>query len=574
MQKIEMFRSRLPVILELSNVEAARPVGHDGLTFWKEVAYAGTFKKRGQTIRLSKKLFDHWKRTFDEQRANGDLDHLPLPVEHTRDPEKKRGRIIALASRPNKSGIDAIYAKVRFRDHEAAKLRDSGVSVFSPAQQEFGSGRTYVRPLEHVCITDSPVVPRMEPYSIALSFNDDASKKDSDKEKKPDQPQSPPNSQQNPQTNPQQAQKMSVRDLATQLGVDASITDEQQLLQAITNVIAQLKARAQAPMPPARPIVNTQIQPGYGPPAMHTGRPPMAMAFDESKHPRGKKGTHEGGKFTTATNASKTANTKTREARSSGSANAHAIAARAHKAALEAYNAPELNDPTRVTADEAYHRTQKSIEHENMAKYHDDLAKKLKKTSLSLALSRLTEDDVMAMSKKQFKKLKKNLTSKLNERSHFGQERIAGPDEDDTYKDEDNDAFASGCDNEDDEDTFSGRGRKDTTLALSGSVLGVVKNARKTTIDALVRSGAATPATAKQLTADFVDNENVALSHEHDDGFDYVVSLLKNNGRVLPGGKSGAQVSAGQAVALSHEPEGDSNPLIADAEERAKNFRR
>ncbi len=526
------------------------------LEFWKEIAHVGQFEKDDFRFSISENLLDHWDRTFRAMNKHGLK--VPLPVEHTRNPEAKRGDILDMRRDVNSKGQPSLFARIKFRDQEAAKLKDSNVSIFVPHEVKSGYGQVFVKPIEHVAITDYPVIHDLEPFqpivcslagtklaeppaktpalaldrsegfdplrspivmdaerrfrgdSMALSFPD---KGDGDKPPdKPNVPDSQPKQQGQPTNNPQAAQQMTLRDLASQLGIDPSITDEQQLLQAVSAAIAAMKARAQAPMPP-RPGMPpgapqapapgfTPMMPhappspaGYGPPAMHTGRPPIAMTRPKNR------------------------------------------------------------------------------------------------PFVALSLEDLPEEVVMSLSKKQMKKvikaIKKGKSAKggvsgdkdpvqhLNEESHFGQEDIGGSDEDDTFKDEDNDAFYNGCDNdEENEETMSGKGKPGLSrgMALSGSLLTVVQTGRQVQIDDLHRRGFITSHAKKDLEARFIKAPAVAFSHEYDDGFEATLNLIRSNGRVLPAGRTGPQTEHGiempeGAVALSNG--GRSNPVVADAERRA-----
>lgn len=366
---------------------------------------------------------------------------------------------------------------------------------------------------------------------ISLSFPPNGAAKATDSGKdnsggdKPTDKATPgPNQQSGQQQPPATAtQKLSLRDLATQLGIDQSITDEQQLLTMLSNVIMQLKARAQAPMPPQYPMgQQPQVQrppmpPSpmagqppmmhpqgqFGPPAIHTGRPPVAMSRKQFRR---------------------------------AVANSDAVA------------------------------------------------------EVGLSLGDIPPEIVMALSKKQMKKVLKTIkkgkkggggvsgdkeyVQKLNDKSHFGtDEDCEGGDYDDTYKDENNDAFENGEDNDDDGDgTFNGKGSPGKlshvdSMALSGAVLDAVKTSRTTIIDSKFKEGKLTGAGRTLALQRFVAGQGVALSHQYDDGFDFFIQQLDANGRVVPGGKTGIQAAG--AVALSNGELSESNPLIADADRRA-----
>jgi len=673
-------------IISLSHGDGDVQATSDPLTFWKEIAHVGKFYKGSQEINITPRHLKHWAGTFKAMSQVGIK--VPVPVEHTENPERKRGEVLAMITRENRKGVPALYARIKFRDADAAKMKDSGTSIYVPTKRESGLGHHFVSPVTHVAVTDYPVIPDLEPFSQALSLSltsdvsgvalaydpdeerdeigrwtgpgsadiakrrskreqaadaeDHASAKsllkhikslgftasrwagnydkgnvrvsihgddgrasltvfdgkpgnghvkydmnlpfasgkvahkiiehvlaqesgtamslshnfnpntsaivmdaasrtgalngitlsfppnnDSGGNDKPDasggdkplDKASPPANQKAPQQQPPNGatQQITLRDLATSLGIDQSITDETQLLTLVANVVAQLKARAQAPIPPQQPFPNPmmprppmppspmasqppQMHPAgqFGPPALHTGRPPMQMSRNQFKR---------------------------------------------HVAEL---------------------------------------------AGVALSLDDIPEEIVMALSKKQMKKViktikkgkkgsvsgDKDVVQKLNDKPHFGtRDDVEGGDYDDTYKDEGNDAFDNDDGNIDSDDALDGSGRPGKlsmgSMALSGSVLDAVKNSRKIIIDNLFSQGYVNAHVRKSLMGDFVDSGNVALSHQYDDGFDRTVQMIMANGKVMNTGKSGIQAAGGTVVALSNGDLSESNPVLADAERRA-----
>jgi hypothetical protein len=420
---------KLPaMILSLSAGDSDSAPTFDPLTFWKEAAHAGTFHKGYQRIEITPRHLSHWERSYREMRQLGLS--VPVPVEHTRDPERRRGEVVDMALRTNSRGLPALYAKVKFRDAEAAKLSGSGVSVYVPREVQTGAGRTFKSPVEHLAITDYPVIPDLEPFSqaLSLSFADE----DVSLEFPPSKDEGsgkPPTTGQPPQQGGQP--EVTLQSIAQALGIPPGTTDEKQLLAAIMQAVTAMRAQ-QRPMTPQQPQMMPQrppMPPAYG------ARPPMAMA-----------------------------------------------------------------------------------------------------------LAQIPQEALMAMSKKQFKKLSKEL-SRVPTRDDSGRDLTDDTDLDDAG--------------------LGGLG--DRPVALSGTVLGAVKTGRKTVVDGLFARGLVTAHARKQLEADYVDGQGVAFSHQYDDGFDRVVKLLEGNGRVLNAGKTGPQ----GGVALSKGGPEESNPLLADAERRA-----
>lgn len=142
----------------------------DPLEFWKEMAHEGVAVKGNTRVNITRALLDHMHQTFAEMSAVGI--EVPVPIEHTKDPEKRRGTVKETRRKKNKKGKEAIYGRVRFRDAEAAKLAKlSNVSIFVPKFREDGKGGGWRNPLEHLAITDYPVIAGLEPFEpVVLSF--------------------------------------------------------------------------------------------------------------------------------------------------------------------------------------------------------------------------------------------------------------------------------------------------------------------------------------------------------------------------------------------------------------------
>jgi hypothetical protein len=213
------------------------------LEYWKELCHEGEFvKDDGKSrfgFKITRSLMDHWEKTFGEMSKDGLS--VPLPVEHNKDPEKRRGSVVEFKRQPNKRGISALYGRIKFTDADSAKLAKSGagVSIFVPKKVTNGHGKDYVMPIEHVAITDYPVLHDLEPFTVALSLT------------------------------AEEEIDMTLRELATQAGIDPSITDEQQLLLALSQKLA---------------AVNPQRPPVPGAPPTAPPRPPMpGRPFGASK---------------------------------------------------------------------------------------------------------------------------------------------------------------------------------------------------------------------------------------------------------------------------------------------------
>jgi len=208
--------------------EPARQLDKKGLVFEKEIVRAGEFTKSGRSGKVTRhvideRMLDGFVRNFAEMKRDGV--HVPVPVEHTVDPEKRRGTVTDMTKRPNGSGVPAVFARIEFRDAEAAKMaQTAGVSVYVPDKIHNGTlGKDYHAAVEHVALTDYPVINDLAPFKpLALSL-----KMEND---------------------------MTLKDLAAQMGVDPSITDEQQMLLAMSMKLQQMRGPQQPPAPaPGQP---------------------------------------------------------------------------------------------------------------------------------------------------------------------------------------------------------------------------------------------------------------------------------------------------------------------------------
>jgi hypothetical protein len=239
----------LYVSLNHGEVELAQP-GANGLPrFWKQLAYTGNFVKvkpdgTSQTISLSQELFNWWHQyTVPGFKAEG-ID-IPLPVGHTMKPEARRGKLLETKLGLDKLGRSSIFGLIEFAKPEYADLSASNVSVFAPETFTSGNGKTYPWPLQHVAITDYPVLPGLEPFDMALSLDYSLTL----------------------------GGAMTLRDLATKLGIPATVPEDQLLAQ----MDAKITAMQTPPAPPAPPVAPPAPRPPA--PPMMPPRPPVAASI-------------------------------------------------------------------------------------------------------------------------------------------------------------------------------------------------------------------------------------------------------------------------------------------------------
>lgn len=148
----------------------AKPFIHMGTVegkprYRKELIHVGTFFKDETKFEITEDLLTHWANTFSQFQQNGI--GVPVPVEHTTDPEKNRGQVVRMSVEKNSRGIPALFGVIEFKDNESAKLAETAqVSIFSPPDFNDGRGRRYYRPVRHVALTDYPVVPKLDNFEI------------------------------------------------------------------------------------------------------------------------------------------------------------------------------------------------------------------------------------------------------------------------------------------------------------------------------------------------------------------------------------------------------------------------
>jgi hypothetical protein len=141
----------------------------------KELIYPGKFIKKDEDgdvefdLPVNEKLIDHWVATFNQMKKNGI--EVPLPIEHTSNPARRRGTVVKLAKEFNpKRGANSLYCYVTFRDKESESMaKTAQVSLYAPPSFIDGKGRKYSRPIRHVALTDYPLIPGLGEFEIAAS---------------------------------------------------------------------------------------------------------------------------------------------------------------------------------------------------------------------------------------------------------------------------------------------------------------------------------------------------------------------------------------------------------------------
>lgn len=142
-------------------------VNDGGNVYRKELIYVGAFAKKEDdlTFAVDEPLIDHWVDTFALMYANGVK--VPLPIKHTTDVEANRGETLAMFKATNQFGLPALYADIKFRDADAEKLAlTANCSIYVPPESTDGKGNTYIRPVAHIALTDYPVIPKLDKFTV------------------------------------------------------------------------------------------------------------------------------------------------------------------------------------------------------------------------------------------------------------------------------------------------------------------------------------------------------------------------------------------------------------------------
>lgn len=155
------------------------PAKGKGLRFKKEAIYVGEFfapQPDGgkQKFSVTKADLDHWKRSIDLQIERGI--RVDVPSGHVTDPEASRGEVVAAEVGKDSQGRDALFVDIEFADDEAARMaKTAEVSIFSPPSWEDGLGNTYSRPIRHVALTQQPVIPSLDAFTLVASLDEKVS---------------------------------------------------------------------------------------------------------------------------------------------------------------------------------------------------------------------------------------------------------------------------------------------------------------------------------------------------------------------------------------------------------------
>ena len=148
----------------------------DGLKFRKEAIYVGTFyaptpEGGRQKFDVTEKDLKDWKASIDLQLSRGIL--VDVPIGHTTSPEASRGKVVGAEVAVNSRNEPALFLDIEFADEKAAQLaKTTQVSIFSPPSWTDGLGNTYSRPVRHVALTQQPVIPNLDAFTLIASLDE------------------------------------------------------------------------------------------------------------------------------------------------------------------------------------------------------------------------------------------------------------------------------------------------------------------------------------------------------------------------------------------------------------------
>ena len=136
-----------------SGAAATDAIGVPRQRFVKDLIRVGEYVAGGIRHTVSLDRLRHWAATFGKMKAAGI--EVPMPVEHTTDPEKRRGTVLSMFVEG-----DTLKAECEMVGEDGIRLaHTTKVSVYAPAFVQGGDGTKWHDAIEHVALTDYPVVP-------------------------------------------------------------------------------------------------------------------------------------------------------------------------------------------------------------------------------------------------------------------------------------------------------------------------------------------------------------------------------------------------------------------------------
>lgn len=148
----------------------------DGVRYEKELIYEGSFVKKlpgtpAQRFTVTPDVIRHWKKTIQDQNANGVK--VALPTSHANLTDENQGYVLDARVGRDSKGRIALYGECWFKDQATADkfVKTSDVSIFTQPEFTDGKGNEYKGPVRHVCLTTEPVIPGLDGWErVAASF--------------------------------------------------------------------------------------------------------------------------------------------------------------------------------------------------------------------------------------------------------------------------------------------------------------------------------------------------------------------------------------------------------------------
>jgi Mu-like prophage I protein len=146
--------------LECSQIESKR--------FRKEVIKVGKYQKGETKFEVDAQLISHWAETGNLMLSAGNK--IPIPgSDHIPTENNNHGFVTGFEI--GNSG-NSLFATMDIVDESPDRLvMSNDVSVYVPAKFTDGNGKTYLRPVTHISLTPTPVIPGLADFqAIAASF--------------------------------------------------------------------------------------------------------------------------------------------------------------------------------------------------------------------------------------------------------------------------------------------------------------------------------------------------------------------------------------------------------------------
>jgi hypothetical protein len=144
----------------------------------KELIYPGKFwqLKGGRPLfefEVTDSDLDHWAKTFSEMTSAGH--EVPVPVEHTTDPEANRGFVRKMAKEFDaEKKRNGLYGYVEFADGHENLAHTTNVSIHTKPEFKDTQGRVFDQPIKHVALTNYPLIPGLGKFKAIVASQVDS----------------------------------------------------------------------------------------------------------------------------------------------------------------------------------------------------------------------------------------------------------------------------------------------------------------------------------------------------------------------------------------------------------------